>query len=255
MARTDTALDLIAHRPVKSGSMTVTVDAMPDMLALYCDDLDALGHAEGAESPNMPAKLASLDAQLGRLTQGLKDDVYDDTTFVLTGDHGMRTFTHGFGQGVLDALTTAGYHPEFLNPGVSPAPGTDLVMTVGGVANVYLLGARRTPADTAKVQSVLASVPHVRHVYDRVQLDALHGGAALGDLVAEPEVGWSFGVGGPTDPSGDHGLMDVIHPGYLITGRTSGRTPAPTTRECWTSRRPSPRFSASLPRRSRRAGR
>lgn len=219
-ARTDAALDLIAHRPVKSGSTTVTVDAMPDMLALYCDDLDALGHAEGAESPNMPAKLASLDTQLGRLIQGIKDaGVYDDTTFLLTGDHGMRTFTHGFGQSVLDALTNAGYHPQFLNPGQSPAAGTDLVMTVGGVANVYLLGTRRTAADVAKVQAALAGVPHVRHVYDHAELTALHGGAALGDLVAEPEVGWSFSVGDPDHPSGYHGLIDVIHPGFLIAGK------------------------------------
>src|SRR4051794_318020 len=71
------------------------------VLALYCDALDALdalGHAEGDESPSMPATLASLDTQLGRLVQGLKDaDLYDDTTFILTGDHGMRHFTHGFG--------------------------------------------------------------------------------------------------------------------------------------------------------------
>lgn len=220
-ARTDAALDLIAHRPVKSGSTTVTVDTMPDMLALYCDDLDALGHAEGAESPKMPATLASLDAQLGRLIQGLKDaGVYDDTTFVLTGDHGMRTFTHGFGQSVLDALTTAGYHPQFLDPGASPAPGTDVVMTVGGVANVYLLGARRTPTDIAKVRSVLAGVRHVRHVYGQAALNALHGGAALGDLVAEPEVGWSFSVGDPAGPSGYHGLIDVIYPGFLIAGKS-----------------------------------
>lgn len=169
--RTNAALDLIAHRPVNSGGTTVTVDTMPDVLALYCDDLDALGHAEGDESPSMPATLASLDTQLGRLVQGLKDaDLYDDTTFILTGDHGMRHFTHGFGQDALDALAAAGYHPQFLTAGQAPAAGTDLVMVVGGVANVYLLGARQTMADVEKVRSVLAGVPHVTHVYDRAEL-------------------------------------------------------------------------------------
>ncbi|MFI7626356.1 alkaline phosphatase family protein [Microbispora rosea] len=201
----------------------MTVDTMPDVLALYCDALDALdalGHAEGDESPSMPATLASLDTQLGRLVQGLKDsDLYDDTTFILTGDHGMRHFTHGFGHDALDVLTAAGYHPQFLTAGQAPAAGTDLVMVVGGVANVYLLGARQTMADVEKVRSVLAGVPHVTHVYDRAEPATLHGGDGLGDLVAEPETGWSFQVGNPATPAAYHGMVDVVHPGFLIAGK------------------------------------
>ncbi|GIH45006.1 hypothetical protein SAMN05421833_102417 [Microbispora rosea] len=74
-------------------------------------------------------------------------------------------------------------------------------MVVGGVANVYLLGARQTPADVEKVRSVLAGVPHVTHVYDSAELATLHGGDGLGDLVAEPETGWSFQVGDPATPA------------------------------------------------------
>lgn len=167
---------------------------MPDVLALYCDALDALGHAEGDESPSMPATLASLDTQLGRLVQGLKDaDLHDDTTFILTGDHGMRHFTHGFGQDALDALAVAGYHRQFLTAGQATAAGTDLVMVVG-VSPTSICWAPGRPRPTWR-RSAPSSVPHVTHVYDRAELATLHGGDGLGDLVAEPETGWSFRVG------------------------------------------------------------
>jgi hypothetical protein len=218
--RTDTALELLAGRPVNSGGTPVTVPEVPDMLAIYCDELDAIGHAEGSVSPNMAPALANLDLQLGRLVQALKDaGTYDDTTIILTGDHGMETFTHAFGQAVLDALTKAGYHPQFLTSGQKPAVGTDLVMVVGGAASVYLLGDKRTAHNIAAVATVLEHVKHVSVVHDRAALADRHASSLLGDLVAEPEVGWSFGVNPPSGGvAGYHGLTAVQHPAFMITG-------------------------------------
>ncbi|MEV4321287.1 hypothetical protein AB0J37_03555 [Microbispora rosea] len=56
-------------------------------------------------------------------------------------------------------------------------------------------------------------------MYDRAELATLHGGDGLGDLVAEPEAGWSFQVGDPATPAGYHGMMDVVHPRFLIAGK------------------------------------
>jgi arylsulfatase A-like enzyme len=218
-ARTDAALDLLAGRPVDSGGTAVRVPQVPDLTALYCDELDALGHAGGNINPAIGPALAELDRQLGRLVQGLKDDgVYADTTFILTGDHGMATFTKAIGPTVLEALTAQGYHPQLLDPGTSPAPGTDVVIVVGGVANVYLLPPRRTAHDIARVARVLARVPHVTHVYGRAALHRFHASSALGDLVAEPEVGWTFGASAPPGPAGYHGLSVLAHPAFLIAG-------------------------------------
>lgn len=219
-ARTDTALNLLAGKPIDSGGLSVTVPKVPDMLAIYCDELDAIGHVEGEISPNMGPALANLDVQLGRLVQGLKDaGTYDDTTIILTGDHGMETFTKAFGQPVLDALTAAGYHPQFLTAGQEPAAGTDLVMVVGGAATVYLLGAKRTAQNIAQVAAVLKKVKHVSAVHDRVDLNGRHASSLLGDLVAEPEVGWSFAVDPPSGGvAGYHGLTAVQHPAFLISG-------------------------------------
>ncbi|MQY16248.1 hypothetical protein SRB5_64460 [Streptomyces sp. RB5] len=218
--RVDMAIDILHGRPVKSGSTTVVVEEPPTLLAVYCDQLDALGHSEGSVSAGMGPTLAALDADLGRLVQATKDvGIYGETAFVLLGDHGMGTFTRAFGGPVLEALTAAGFTPEFVAPGRAPAAGTDLAMVVGGVANTYLLGAARTEANIARAKAVFASIEQVTQVFDRADLDAFHASPWLGDLVAEPADGWSFAVADPADPAGYHGRTAEMEAAFLIAGR------------------------------------
>ncbi|TWH31558.1 alkaline phosphatase family protein [Isoptericola variabilis] len=67
------------------------------MLAVYCDTLDALGHAGGDAHPDIPAALEMIDAQLGRIVEATQDaGIYGRTAFVVMGDHGMTTFDKGF---------------------------------------------------------------------------------------------------------------------------------------------------------------
>ncbi|WP_165368202.1 alkaline phosphatase family protein [Phytoactinopolyspora endophytica] len=222
--RVDVAIDILHGRPVQSGSTTVTVDQPPTLLAVYGSDLDGLGHSEGAESPNMGATLAAMDADLGRLVQATKDvGIYGETAFVLLGDHGMTTFSRGFGELVLAALTDAGFTPEFVSPGSAPSPQTDIAMVIGGVANVYLLGDAKTDAGIARARSALESVEQVQDVYDRTDLDALHASPLLGDLVAEPAAGWSFSVTDPDGPRGYHGRTGELEAVLLLSGRGVNR--------------------------------
>ncbi|TDC52405.1 alkaline phosphatase family protein [Jiangella ureilytica] len=219
-SRMDLAIDILHGRPVRSGSVTVTVEEPPTLLAVYADDLDALGHTEGAESPGMAGRLAGLDAALGRLVQATKDvGIYGSTAFVLLGDHGMTTFTRGFGGLVITALTEAGFHPEFVSPGAAPAATTDVAMVVGGVASVHLLGAARTADGIARVRAALESVEPVERVYDRADLDAFGSSPLLGELVAEPAAGWSFGMTDPDGPRGYHGRTGEREAALLVAGR------------------------------------
>ncbi|PZF81831.1 alkaline phosphatase family protein [Jiangella anatolica] len=219
-ARMDLAADILHGRPVRSGTTTVTVEQPPTLLAVYADELDALGHAEGAESPGMGARLAALDAALGRLVQATKDvGIYGSTAFVLLGDHGMTTFTRAFGADVLTALSAAGFAPEFVAPGAAPAPSTDVAMVVGGVANVYLLGAARTPDAIARARAALESVGPVERVHGRGELEAFGASPLLGDLVAEPAAGWSFGLTDPDGPRGYHGRTGEREAALLVAGR------------------------------------
>ncbi len=219
-SRMDLAVDILHGRPVRSGSATVTVEEPPTLLAVYADDLDALGHAEGAESPGMAGRLVALDAALGRLVQATKDvGTYGSTAFVLLGDHGMTTFTRAFGGLVLTALTEAGFAPEFVAPGAAPGPSTDVAMVVGGVANVYLLGTANTPDGVARARAALESVEPVERVYDRADLDAFGASPLVGELVAEPAAGWSFGLTDPDGPRGYHGRTGEREAALLVAGR------------------------------------
>ncbi|WP_084470064.1 alkaline phosphatase family protein [Jiangella gansuensis] len=219
-ARFDVAVDILHGRPVRSGSTTVTVEEPPTLLAVYADDLDALGHREGAESPAMGPTLAGLDAALGRLVQATKDvGIYGSTAFVILGDHGMTTFTRGFGGLALTALTEAGFTPEFVSPGAAPAASTDVALVVGGVASVHLLGAARTADGIARARAALEAVEPVERVYDRADLDAFGASPLLGDLVAEPAAGWSFGMEDPDGPRGYHGRTGEREAALLVAGR------------------------------------
>jgi len=226
--RTDVALDIFAGRPVRSGTQNVTVPRIPDLLALYCSDLDDLGHPLGAESPALAERLAELDRQLGRLVQGVKDaGIYGETTFLVTGDHGMTTFTRGFGNDVLAALREQGFTPQFLANGQSPAAGTDVVMVVGGSASLSLLGAANTPEGRERARTALEAVPQVRNVYDQSALRLFHTNPRQGDLVAEPEPGWSFSPTDPNGPRGVHGTTNELRMPLYLAGRGVKKAAAP----------------------------
>ncbi|MEU5939650.1 alkaline phosphatase family protein [Micromonospora sp. NPDC047548] len=218
--RVDVAVDILHGRPVRSGSTMVTVEEPPMLLAVYCDALDGLGHQQGAEAPDMGATLAALDADLGRLVQATKDvGIYGETAFLVVGDHGMTTFTRGFGGLALAALSDAGFTPEFVSPGSAPSPQTDLAMVVGGVASVHLLGTARTDENIARARAALESVEQVQRVYDRADLDAFGASPLLGELVAEPVAGWSFAVTDPDGPRGYHGRTEERESALLLAGR------------------------------------
>lgn len=224
--RTNVAIDILHRRPVNSGGQLVTVDRVPDFLAVYIDGLDVLGHDEGAESPNLASALAEQDRQLGRLVQATQDvGIYDDTAFIVTGDHGMTTWTRGIGNKVLDAVKAAGFRPQFVSD--SAAADTDVVMVVGGVLNIHLRGAA-VDART-RIKAAIDAVPEVLQVFDRTDLTAMHASDRLGDLVAEPErpYGFSSSAPGGDGIAGLHGTTREIRVPLFLGGAGIRRGAAP----------------------------
>ena len=66
----------------------------PRFAALYFETLDAAAHEHGPESPQARAAIAELDAQLGRLLDGLTARGLDDTlNLIVVSDHGMAAVT------------------------------------------------------------------------------------------------------------------------------------------------------------------
>jgi predicted AlkP superfamily pyrophosphatase or phosphodiesterase len=219
--RVDAAIDVLNLRPVNSGGETVAVPRVPEFLAVYSPDLDAFGHAEGAESPNLGPLLAELDGQLGRLVQATREvGIYERTAFILTGDHGMTTWYRSLTE-KLAAITVLGRHPEIVPAGRRASPGAEIVIvTAGRVADVTLRGRAASPRGRKEVRATLEGMDQISRVLDASDFEAFHASDKLGDFVVEARVPWGFGPPGPDEaaPRGGHGSTREMRVPLLIAG-------------------------------------
>lgn len=70
--------------------LDLPADQRPKLETLYFDIVDTAGHRNGPDAAETRAAVASVDASIGRLVEGLKArGVYDRTMLVLVSDHGM----------------------------------------------------------------------------------------------------------------------------------------------------------------------
>ena len=219
--RVDAAIEVLNLRPVGSGGEMVTVSKIPDFLAVYGPDLDAFGHAEGAESPNLGPLLAELDRQLGRLVQATKEvGIYERTAFLLTGDHGMTTWHRSLTERLAET-TVLGRRPEIASPGRPPSPEAEIVIVgAGRVADVTLRGRVATSRGRKRVLGFLEGLPQVSRVLDAAALESLRASEKLGDFVVEVEAPWGFGLPEPEEGAsrGAHGSAGEKRVPFLISG-------------------------------------
>jgi arylsulfatase A-like enzyme len=217
--RADDAVAVLNGDPVNSGGQMVAANGIPDLIAVYCDTLDVLGHADGSIAEGMPAALAEVDEQIGRVVQATKDaGIYGRTAFVITGDHGMGTFTQGMESSLLAAIEELGYDAELLAAGRAPQPETDVVIVVGGVGSLHLLGdAAADDGAAAEIEQTVAALPHVAAVYDKAEQEAMRMSPKYGELIIEPADGWSLGAT-PADPAGVHGTTRNLEVPLVLSG-------------------------------------
>ena len=217
--RTDDAVAVLRGEPVLSGDELVSTNGIPELLAVYCDTLDAIGHEGGDVDPRIPGALTEIDRQIGRVVAATKEaGVYGRTTFVLTGDHGMTTFDKGFADEGLAAIEAAGFTPQALTSGQSPDPGTDVVLVVGGVADVRILGERAGERSAVRrLERALPALPQARTVFDEADQRRRRLSPHYGDLNVEPEPGWSFGPT-PAGPAGRHGATTELRVPLVLAG-------------------------------------
>ncbi len=219
--RVDAAIEILNLRPVDSGGQTVTVPKIPDFLAVYCPDLDAFGHAEGAESPNLGPLLAELDRQLGRLVQATKEaGIYGQTAFLLTGDHGMTTWERSLVE-MLSTTSILGSHPEIVPAGSPASPEAEIVIvTAGRVADVTLRGRAATSRGREEVRTFLEGLSQISRVLDAADFEAFHASDKLGDFVVEARAPWGFGPPGPDQGAqrGGHGSTLEMRVPLLVAG-------------------------------------
>ncbi len=220
--RVDVAVEILNQRPVDSGGASVAVPKVPDFLAVYGPDLDAFGHLEGPESPNIGSLVAQLDRQLGRIVQAARDvGIYERTAFILTSDHGMTGWERSFSDGFV-ATPGLGRGVELVAAGRSAAPDTEVVVVKSGgrIMDVTLRGRSRTPERLAEVRRVLEGLPQIGRVLGAADLEALRASDKLGDFVVEAREPWGFGLAEPEGgmSRGGHGSTQEGRVPLLISG-------------------------------------
>jgi predicted AlkP superfamily pyrophosphatase or phosphodiesterase len=220
--RVDAAVQILNQRPVDSGGKMVTVPKIPNFLAVYGPDLDAFGHLEGSESPNIGSLVAQLDRQLGRIVQATKEvGIYERTTFILTSDHGMTSWERSFAEG-LAATPELGSGVQIVPPGSAPSPDTEVVIVKSGgrIMDITLRGRSATPEKRTEVRRVLERLPQLSRVLDAADLKALRAGDKLGDFVVEAREPWGFGLAEPEEGAsrGGHGSTREMRVPLLISG-------------------------------------
>lgn len=218
--RVDAAIDILNQRPVNSGGQMVTVPKIPDFLAIYGSELDSLAHEEGPDSPNIGPLMAELDRQVGRIIQATKDvGIYNKTTFILTGDHGLTTWNPSLAQFLLNELTEAGFTPEIVPAGRTAAAETDVIIVQGvRIADITLRGNAATSEGYQRVRQALERVPHVARILDNEDLKALHTSEKVGDFVLEAEAPWSFSLLNDGKDRGSHGSLDEMDVPLVLSG-------------------------------------
>jgi hypothetical protein len=262
------AIEILNWRPVNSGGRMVTVPKIPDFMAVYSSDLDSAGHDNGAESPIIGSTLAESDRQLGRLVQATKDvGIYGEVAWLLTSDHGMTSWDRILIPQVLKTVTEAGYVPEIVTPGRSPASATEVIIFPNGVriGDFTLRGNAATAEAKGEIKGALEGMEEIETVLDEPDLDRLRASEKLGDLVAEAKPPWGFALSEPEpgEERGLHSSLWEIELPLLLAGagiRRGGRrqrtrisrTSSPPSRACWASgRRPTPRAAPSPSRSAR----
>ena len=220
--RVDAAVEILNGRPVDSGGEMVAVPKVPDFLAVYGPDLDAFGHPEGPDSPNIVSLVARLDQQLGRIVQAARDaGIYERTAFILTSDHGMTGWKRSFLEEFV-ATPGLGRGVELVPPGRPAAPETEVVVVKSGgrIADVTLRGRARTPGRLEEIRRALERLPEVDRVLGAADLRALRAGDKVGDFVVETETPWGFGLEEPEEgrSRGGHGSTREKRVPLLISG-------------------------------------
>ncbi|MFW5419508.1 alkaline phosphatase family protein [Nocardiopsis sp. CNT-189] len=190
----DAVVAALLGEPVKADGGPVRLPRVPDLIAAYAADADAIGHKEGPSSPRIPAALSELDAGLGRIAAAVRRAGLERrASFVFVSDHGMTGYTESLEPAVLGALSDAGFSAQRLHSGQAPDPGTEVVLTASPrAANAYLRGAAAQPAGRDRVERVLRGLDVLEGVYDRAELDAMGAAPDEGDLAVDARPPYAF---------------------------------------------------------------
>lgn len=173
----------------------------PQLVMIYIDEPDGVGHTYGPESKETATEIAYLDSLVGNLIQEIeKLPIADKVNLIVTSDHGMTEICD---ERIVDMKQ---YLKEEWCRIVSGSTPTSIFTHEGYQDSVY---------------HALKEAEHI-HVWKKEEIPAeLHYGTSnrIGDIVVAPEIGWQF-TDQPRSGYGAHGYfpqepdMQVIFRAY-----------------------------------------
>jgi predicted AlkP superfamily pyrophosphatase or phosphodiesterase len=200
----------------------------PNLMLVHLIETDKEQHRGGRSSPELPAVLRRVDGHLYNIIEATKKaGIYEQTTFIILGDHGFANVTTGIAPNVL--LAEKGF---ITLEGKRVTDWKAMVQNTGGSAGVYL----RDPKDLStatKVRALLganaldASGKRLYQIIDKDRLVKL-GGPRDAAFYLESELGnmFSGSMNGefirPAPLKGNHGyLFDKpgLQTGFIASGR------------------------------------
>ena len=225
-----TADDIAAMQPGSGRNKTVWRDDMwtkaaihmfkqhrPNLLLYHTLNTDSIHHRYGPGTDPSYTALAFADRLLGDLVAAVEQSgLRDQTTFIITTDHGFRKVTHFAYPNVV--LKQAGL---LKTAGPNVAHCDAYAMTQGGIAFVYILDPARKAELLPLLKERFASAEGVARVIDASEAPTLGmptpaENPGMGELILYPKPGYSFAataaadttVGPSLNYAGSHGYFN-----------------------------------------------
>ena len=188
----------------------------PNLMFIHLLETDKVQHKSGRDAPELPAALRRLDTHLRSFVEATKAaGIYEQTTFIVLGDHGFADITQSIAPNWLLAA----------NGWLSDKDWRAMVMNTGGSAAVYV----KDPKDVDEVRTLLAK--HSEGLYriiDRDELTKLGGPreaafyleALPGHMFSGSRAGKTLVRTPPT--KGNHGFLPTnpqMQTGFIAAGR------------------------------------
>ncbi|MEI6948135.1 alkaline phosphatase family protein [Paraflavisolibacter sp. H34] len=160
----------------------------PSLLSLHLVTVDHFEHEQGRDGDKVRAALTVVDASLRKIVEATqKAGIYENTTFIVTGDHGFVNIHHTLAPNVL--LKAAGLY--------APNSGDNwkAYFHASGGGTFLHLKDKNDVATLNKVKALLAQLPPDQQKYfrikDRKELDAI-GADPNAVLALAAEKGYTF---------------------------------------------------------------
>lgn len=201
--RLDVLRDLIQGKPVYSGGRSYTYPEFPDLVAVYLDDIDSLGHNNDYEQypkrSEFSQRQADIQERLSLIGDKLLEivnlcaekDLLETLTILITTDHGMTPF---FGESRLPALRQALCGAGVRADLPEERTADTRVVLLPYTLEVSLYGAPNlTTAEKATILRVCRELPWTERVFDKEQMQKDFGFDRRGpDFLVSPRYGSHF---------------------------------------------------------------